>query len=165
MKKGVILLLLIIGSISLSAQSIRLFHIERNKNDNIVCYDLNLKDNKIDKANPINIYWDNPKNTSGKKPELSSLERKMAYGITVNSVSDNSVIFIMKAYKDRPITVIYNSETKTAVPSIVINNKKAKLDKLYIFASAPLYTSVVYVELFGQVLNTGEILKERINNK
>lgn len=166
MVKNIVLTsLLLLYSCSLFSQDIRLFHIERNKNANIVCYDLNIENGKINTSNPINIYWDNLNKKLDKKLELTSMERKMAYGITINSVSDTKVVFTMKAYSDRPITISYNTKEKTAMPIMIVNGEKATLQKLYIFAKSPLYTSVVYVELFGKSIATQKSLYEKINNK
>ena len=163
-KNIAVLFFLSIYSFSVFAQDIRLFHIERNKNDNIVCYDLNVENGKINTTNPINIYWSNLSNTSFKGNGLSSIERKLAYGITVNSVSETKVVFTMKASSDRVITVSFDSKEKKASPVTVINGEKAILKKMFISAKAPLYTSVVYAELFGKSVDSAKDLYEKINN-
>ena len=166
MKKGIIFILLNIalGLSSFAQNSIRLFHIDRNKNSAIVCYDLNLKDGVIDKNNPIAIYWSDSNKPTEKLNDLSSIQKKMAFGINVSSVSDNKVSFTMKAYNKKTITVTYNATTKTASPLTILDGKQARLQRLFVSASPPMYTSVDYVEFYGQSVQTKENLYEKITN-
>lgn len=44
----------------------RLFHIARSVNKNLVCYDVNLRDGKLDTHDPLNVYWVNREKHPGK---------------------------------------------------------------------------------------------------
>ena len=58
----------------------RLFHIARSLNKNLVCYDVNLENGKLNTKVPLNIYWVNREERVGETNELSYFQRKMAYG-------------------------------------------------------------------------------------
>lgn len=148
-----------------TAQSFRLFHIERNKNNSIVCYDLEVNDNKaINKNNPIDVYWEMPDKNNARNT-LSVIQNKLAYGLTVDQVKENLVLFKLKAYPERTVEAIYDSEKKQANAYTFINGCYAVLKKLYIYASPPLYNSVEYIILTGLDPKTGKEVKEKIVNK
>ena len=72
----------------------RLFHIARSVNKNLVCYDVNLRDGKLDTHDPLNVYWVNREKHPGETNGLSYIQRKMAYGYKLISASDNACMLI-----------------------------------------------------------------------
>ena len=58
----------------------RLFHISRSINKNLVCYDANLTNGKLDTEKPLNVYWVNREERTGEKEGLNFSQRKRAYG-------------------------------------------------------------------------------------
>lgn len=138
----------------------RLFHIERNKNKNIVCYDLNIVDGKISGKSPVHIYW--VLYPEQQKKELSFIENKFAYGAKCEVVSPNTVSIRMNALKEAEITVSYDEKTKTVVSIAKVNGKSLKLEKISIIAKAPRYTSVERVDIHGVSLTTGEKTVESV---
>lgn len=149
--------------VSAQDESIRMFHIERNKNSSIVCYDLEVNDNTINKKNPIHAYWEMPEKNNARN-SLSPLQNKLAYGYTVDEVGENKLSFKLKAYPARALDVVYEPGTQQAQAYVYINGVYAVLDKLYIKASPPFYNSVEYIMLSGINPQTGEVLVERIYN-
>ncbi|MDL2290215.1 DUF4833 domain-containing protein [Paludibacteraceae bacterium OttesenSCG-928-F17] len=165
-KNILLVLLLCVNCFSMiSAQTgLRLFHIERNKDADIICYDLIVKDNVIDTEMPVHVYWDRI-TQDDKLDELNKIQKSLAYGVDVDKISDNEVSFILKAYKERMVTAVYNQESNTAYAQLLIDGKQARLNKIYFYAVGPLYESVVYVELHGKDIETGKKLYEKIENK
>ncbi|MDR2084605.1 MAG: DUF4833 domain-containing protein [Bacteroidales bacterium] len=146
------------------AQDIRLFHIERNKNNSIVCYDLHVDDNKeINQQNPIDAYWITPDKDNSRN-SLSLVQYKLAYGLTIDKIEGDDISFKLKAYPERDIRVIYDSENRQANAYTYINGAFAVLKKLYIHASPPLYKSVEYIILEGYDPETGKEVSEMIIN-
>ena len=140
-----------------------LFVIERNKNANTIYYDANLlSNNKINQDNPIDVYYIHYASDS-KRAELNMIERKLAYGYTFEKNENNNFFITLKAYKDRKISLFQDLNNKVYA-IMKINGKDAKLIKIFVFAKPELYTSVVYIELFGEDSKTKEIVYEKIIN-
>jgi hypothetical protein len=136
-----------------------LFRIERNKNANIVVYDVLLSpDGNINKSKPMDVYWlMNAKD--GRREEISAFEKK-AYGYTITE-NDGYYVLVLKAVKERPIKVVtvkgeIKGETK-------IDNTKAYLSKVYVFASDDFIPKVKYITLTGTDVKTGKHVTEKIN--
>lgn len=49
----------------------RLFHIARSLNKNLVCYDVNLENGKLNTKSPLNIYWVNREERVGETNDLA----------------------------------------------------------------------------------------------
>lgn len=54
----------------------RLFHIARSLNRNLVCYDANQTNGKLDTKEPIKVYWLNREMEPGKTNGLSFIQKK-----------------------------------------------------------------------------------------
>jgi hypothetical protein len=140
-----------------------LFVIERNKNNNIIYYDANLTSaEKINKDTPIDVYYIHFA-TDGKRAELSLIERKLAYGYSFEMTNNNTFQITLKAYKDRKISLFQDKNHKVYA-KIKINGIDAYLKKLYVFAKPNLYTSVLYIEIYGEDIKTKSLLYEKIVN-
>lgn len=68
----------------------RLFHIARSLNRNLVCYDANQANGKLDTKEPVKVYWLNREKEPGKTNGLSFIQKKMAYGYKVVSVAEHT---------------------------------------------------------------------------
>ncbi len=138
-----------------------LFHIERNKNANIVVYEANLtNDGLIDAKNPASAYWV-MKAEDGRREGLTSLERSHAYGFSTRVDSDRRAMWLwLVADRSHPIRVTV-SERGTVRAEAPINGRRAFLQKIYVKASSGLIPSVEYIEIFGTDVYTGAQLRER----
>ena len=114
----------------------RLFHIARSLNRNLVCYDANQTNGKLDTKEPIKVYWLNREMEPGKTNGLSFIQKKMAYGYKVVSVAEH----ICK-----------------------IDNRQAILQSLYVKASPNNPLNVEYVELQGITTDTGVPVTEKVS--
>lgn len=133
----------------------RLFHIERNKNANIVVYDAHvLPDGKLRKKDPVEVYWLKLAE-DGERKKLKRIERRMAYGFKVQQQEDRRLVLDMKADIGRDIVVTAVDDTVAA--HIDIDGRSAVLSRIYIFANEKgLLPEVEYLELFGFDLETGQ---------
>lgn len=139
----------------------RLFHIARSVNRNLVCYDVNLKDGKLDEKHPLNPYWVNREEHPGETNGLNFFQRKMAYGYKVISTKENMSICTLSASKDKKLIVTkYNNHW---VCLMEINKQKAILKELYVKSKPHNSMKVDYVELRGISLATQLPITERIN--
>ncbi len=133
----------------------RLFHIERNKNANIVVYDAHvLPDGTLTKKDPVEVYWLKLAEDGARK-KLKRIERRMAYGFKVRDHEGDRLRLDMKADIGRDIFVAAVHDTFRAL--IDIGGRRAILDRIYIFADeGGILPKVRYLELFGTDLETGE---------
>lgn len=138
----------------------RLFHIARSLNRNLVCYDANQTNGKLDTKEPVKVYWLNREKEPGKTNGLSLIEKKMAYGYKVISVSEDACTITLTAYKDRQLTVC--REGNRFVCRVRIDDKPSTLQSLYVKASPKNSLSVEYVELQGVTIDTGKTVTERV---
>lgn len=149
--------LALLTSMSTWAQD-RIFHVSRNLNRNIICYDVQLKNGKLDMSEPLNVYWynieHNPVTTNG----LSFIQRTMAYGYSVEKKGDNEVTVKLKAYKKRPLRICKQGGKWVGITTI--NGKECILKEIY--AHCPSKTSCDYMELRGKAVNGGTDEKETV---
>lgn len=138
----------------------RLFHIERSKNRNLVCYDINLKDGMLNMKNPLEVYWINREDEPGLRKGLNFVQEKFAYGYKVTSKGDNTCEITLKAYPGKTLT-LQNLNGKY-VCTLSIDNQKAVLKKLYVKAKDNDSLKVEYVELFGELPHTGTSVSEKV---
>jgi hypothetical protein len=138
----------------------RLFHIERNKNTNIVVYDAQvMPDSSLAEEDPVTVYWIKLAE-GGHTKELKGIEKRMAYGFKVESREGNRLVIDMVAKVGRDLVVDKHEGTYRAFMDI--NGSQALLEKIYIFAKETLMLpSVKYIELYGVDLETGEEAYEK----
>jgi len=138
----------------------RLFHIERSKNKNIVCYDLNADDTGVpNDKKPLTVYWINREKYPGRRGELSFIQEKLAYGYTVIRKQEGRFYLELNATKNREITL--ESREEKYICRIDINSQPAALQKIYVKSKQNNSLQVEYVEIQGIDLATGVSISER----
>lgn len=160
------LVLMFFYSISFAQDQVpnnRLFIIERSKNANIVCYDVNLsKDGQIDKESPVDAYWLLYAEKDGKRDELSAFDKR-AYGFkTSSNKATNDYNFTLKAVENKSMNIIM-VDGKPKV-KIMINNTESYLNKVFIqskdgFLGIP---KVFFYVLYGTTILNNEKIEEKI---
>ena len=140
-----------------SAQE-RVFFVSRNLNRNIIVYDVQLKDGALDMDAPLHVYWCNLEKNPVTTNELNFIQRKLAYGYTVEEKGKDEVTVKLKAYKKRPVRICQHNGKWVAVGTI--NGKKCILTEIY--AHCPTKTSCDYMELRGKRLSDGKAEKETV---
>jgi len=138
----------------------RLFYIERSKNKNIVCYDLNADDTGVpNDKKPLTVYWINREKYPGRRGELSFIQEKLAYGYTVTRKQEGRIYLELNATKNREITL--ESREEKYICRIDINSHPAALQKIYVKSKPNNSLQVEYVEIQGIDLATGVSISER----
>jgi hypothetical protein len=138
----------------------RLFHIERNKNANIVVYDaLVLPDSNLVKKDPVIVYW--LKNAEGgERKGLKWIEKKKAYGFKEKSREGNRIVIDLVADVGRNLVVDFHEGEYRAI--MEISGRQALLDRIFIFAEeTKTLPKVKYLELFGTDVESGEEAYEK----
>jgi Domain of unknown function (DUF4833) len=166
----IILLTAILSLVSWSAFAVSsnksdpLFVIERSKNKNYVQYDARLtKNNDLPVSNPVAAYW---VLENGGQEELTTIERKYAYGVVRQEKLDKDKFkVILAAFKGWEIIVERINDSFKAV--VFINGRESILQKIYIKSEETRagLPKVLYIELFGRTKEAGLPIKERIAPK
>ena len=138
----------------------RLFHIARSVNKNLVCYDVNLENGKLNTKTPLNVYWVNRVERPGETNSLSYFQRKMAYGYKLVSEGNDSSEVTLSAYPDKKLTICKKDSKYVCLTTI--ENHPAILESLYVKAKSGNPLSVEYVELQGVATDTGTKVTERV---
>lgn len=138
----------------------RLFHIARSLNHNLVCYDANLVDGKLNLEEPIKVYWLNREENPGKTNGLSYIQRKLAYGYKVVSKKEDACNCTLSAYPDRQLTIARRDSGYVCL--IMIDKQEAVLQSLYVKAHPKNPLKVEYVELKGISVKTHQPVTERV---
>ncbi|MFA7675389.1 MAG: DUF4833 domain-containing protein [Endomicrobiia bacterium] len=141
----------------------RLFIIERSKNANIVCYDVNLdSQGQIVKEDPVKAYWLLYAEKNGEMEKLSIFDKK-AYGFKVEYNEQNkNYDFSLKAVEDKQMTIdMYANIPKV---TIQINDKKCFLEKVYISSKDGAFgiPKVSFYTLYGEDVLTGNKVEQKI---
>jgi len=155
MKRLQLLLVFVLCSLAAHADD-RIFFVSRNLNRNIIVYDVQLKDGKLNRDHPLHVYWYNQEHNPVTTNELNFIQRKLAYGYTVVGQGENEATVKLKAYKKRLLTV--RRHDGKWVGTTTINGAPCVLTEIY--AHCPTRTSCDYMELRGYRLSDGRAEKE-----
>ena len=138
-----------------------LFHIERNKNANIIQYDAQVgMDGKLLKKKPVVAYWIRLAE-QGQVKKLSWVQRAFAYGFDAK-LDDNreGVELTMKVDLGEPIKIIREENQYRATAPI--EGSPSYLEKIYIQTSHKgLFLKVESIEVFGTDMETGESHRQK----
>ncbi len=138
----------------------RLFHISRSLNKNLVCYDANIKNGRLDTKSPINVYWVNREEHPGERGSLSFIQKKMAYGYKVVSHGADYSEVTLTAHMGKTLKICMLGGKY--VCTTIIDGKAAILQSLYVQSHHSNPLSVDYVELRGITVDTGAPVSEKV---
>jgi len=140
-----------------------LFFIERNKNKNVVQYDVKLMENNdLREPSPVVVYW---VMENGRQEGLNLIQRKYAYGIdSQDKLKKNKFRILLVVLKDREIIVERIDGSYKA--AAFIGGKYSILEKVFVKSKEGLIgvPKVLYIDLFGWDIQTNLPIKERIHH-
>ena len=116
---------------------------------------------KLDTKEPIKVYWLNREMEPGKTNGLSFIQKKMAYGYKVVSITEHTCTITLTAYPEKKLTIC--REGDHFVCHVKIDNRQAILQSLYVKASPNNPLNVEYVELQGITTDTGVPVTEKVS--
>jgi hypothetical protein len=137
-----------------------LFVIERNVNGNVVHYDAQLKDGKLDPQQPVVAYW--VMSRDGHHQELNFLEKLKAYGFSIVPDKQPEVFrMTLVSDKQKEIRVIHlGSEVRAEAQ---IGHCSAYLQKIFIESKKSWMINMPeYAEMIGNDIQTGAECRERV---
>jgi hypothetical protein len=133
-----------------------LFKIERNKNANIIQYDVQIgPDDRLDPKKPVIAYWIRLAD-EGEVKELSWVQKTFAFGFKARyDPASDSASLDMAVEIGRDFTVVRDGDVYRAKTTIA--GAESYLDRIYISArKRGLFYKVDYVDIFGKDASTGE---------
>lgn len=139
-----------------------LFYLQRDPDANTVVYQLNLKDGEVDTNDPVKVFWIKFAD-KGQVKELTSIQRRLAYGIRSTSIGNGNHELRFAAYPKLPLYLLkeghdYNVHANVGQRELVLNKVfvRVKEGSLY-------FPKVDYVDLIGVDVKTGRPLTHRID--
>ena len=148
------------SAVSEGDAQVPLFTIERSVNGNVVHYDAQLKDGKLDPQQPVVAYW--VMGDSGRRQELTFLEKLKAYGFSILPDKQPEVFrMTLVSDKRKEIRVIHvGSEVRADAQ---IGHCSARLQKIFIESKKSWMINMPeYAEMIGNDLQTGAECRERV---
>jgi len=144
-----------------SDSKFRLFFVQHSLSTNTYVYDVNIKNNAILRNDPINVYRilfeDN-----GQKANLTIPQRKLAYGYTVNTITNDKFDFTLAGYKYQKMKLLkYNNKY---VVETRVNDKSMILDRMFVKIksnTSPLKVEVDYILFTGIDSKSGQKITEK----
>jgi len=140
-----------------------LFTIARSTNANVIHYDANfVASGKLDPKTPVVAYWIMLAE-NGRREELSSLEKRSAYGFTtVSDSSSDCYRMTLAADKNRQIQVCAKSGSARA--EMTIDGHRSLLKRMFVSTRrvSLVWKAVNYIELFGTDAENGVQRYEKI---
>jgi len=145
---------------SVGDAQIPLFVIERSVNGNVVHYDAQIKDGRLDPRQPVVAYW--VMGADGHRQELNILERLKAYGFSIwPDKQPDAFRMTLVSDKKKEIRVIHTNSGARAVARI--GGCEAYLQKIFIESKKSLIISLPeYAEMIGSDIQTGAECRERV---
>ncbi len=138
-----------------------LFFIQRNGSLNTVVYELNVKNNKIDPSDPMNIYWIKY-SCSGEEMALNYIQHKLAYGYKFEFINEESFEFRMVCYDKKKFFVGRDNYGQFRVITN-IDGESSYLDCVYaVVDERGVFPDVKYVELWGKEIRSNYESYEKI---
>ena len=168
MKNGLntLAILLLLGLVNLTRLPAQdrfqpLFLIERSTNANVVHYDARIgPQGSLQPAQPVVVYW-KMHAKDGHREDLTSLEKKRVFGISVAPQADGGSFLVrIAAQPARDIRVFLERGAARAETSIA--GKRAFLQRLFISTGKLNIFRVNYIDVFGLDVATGAEVRERI---
>ena len=148
------------SAVSAGDTQVPLFTIERSLNGNVVHYDAQLKDGKLDPQQPVVAYW--VMGQDGRHQELNLLEKLKAYGFSIFPDKQPEVFrMTLVSDKKKEIRVIHaGSEVRAEAQ---IGNCPAHLQKIFIESKKSWMVNLPeYAEMIGTDIRTGAECRERV---
>lgn len=146
-----------------AANASQLFYLQRTPNTNTIVYELNYSNGKLDTDQPVHVYWIRYQE-KGQKQELSYIQRKFAYGIKSNKISDKEFELNFVSYSKKKMYLKAGTDGSFHVFT-TINKKQSMLTKIYleIKKGGSFWSpNIDYVEITGIDPDTKKMVQERI---
>jgi hypothetical protein len=152
------------GKLPIPKEENQLFYLQRDPDANTIVYALNLENEKLNRSNPVLVYWIRYADT-GKIEKLTFFQRRMAYGINQREVEPGIYELYIQAYKDLKIILAPHSKTGKYQALVKIEGKDIILDRIFarIIGGSLLKPNVEYYEISGRSVDNGKKVEYRFD--
>ena len=138
----------------------QVFYVQRSLNPNTVVYVARMTDGRLAADEPVAVYW-RRYNNEGERRELSTIERRLAFGVKAEPVPGQPGSFRVRvvSYPDRPALL----RLVDGVPRLEakVAGEPARLDHAYLEVDdSGSLPRVTRVDLYGTALATGQPVRE-----
>ena len=142
----------------------QLFYLQRDPDANTIVYALNLEDEKLNRSNPVVVYWIRYADT-GKIQKLTFFQRRMAYGINHKEVEPGIYELYIQAYKDLKIMLAPHRNTGKYQAFVKVEGKDIILDRIFarVIGGSLLKPNVEYYEISGRSADNGKKVDYRFD--
>jgi hypothetical protein len=139
-----------------------LFYLQRSTNANTIVYELQHTDSTLDTGHPVHPFWILYAE-KGQKEDLDYIQRKFAYGIKSNKISDNHYELKFVSYDKYKLELMRGTDNRLHVYT-TINNKKAILTRIYLKINGGTFwfPRIEYVDVEGIDPSDNSIVTERM---
>lgn len=141
----------------------RLFYIQHNENKNTFVYDAVFSGKgTLDMDNPVDIYRILYAENGEKKP-LTSIQKKLAYGLDIKKVEKNIYHLTLVSYPSQKLTLKLDSH-KNPIVQTTVNNKLITLNRVFLKqkkGTAGISVKLDYILFYGKDKN-GKSVEEKI---
>lgn len=138
-----------------------LFKIDRSKDKNVVLYDIRLTEiGQLHNKNPITIYWIKNEKKGNIEP-LSWIQKKYAYGLKYQAITDDFATFQFVSYDKLTFTLKKASDKKYYVFT-KFDNELVKVKHVFVQIDGGTFwlPNVTEVKIYATNLKTGkEVIK------
>ncbi len=141
----------------------QLFYIQHSNNHNTYVYDYNEKNGVIDSNNPIHEYRI-AYTEGGERQELSTIQRKMAYGVTLLESTPNVMTFRLAA-TDNVLLYLELNDKENPKIFVTPNDCKLYLDNMFVQLKDGLFSTSIevdYILFYGTAAATKKQIIERL---
>ncbi|WP_018622715.1 DUF4833 domain-containing protein [Spirosoma luteum] len=141
----------------------QLFYLQRDPNPNTIICALNLKNGKLDKQEPVHVFWIRYTEQSEPK-ELSYIQRTFAYGIKSRPLSNEEYELHFVSYKKLLLRLVKSEREPGYHIYANVNQKRVILRRLYVHIEGGTLwkPNVKYIQVEGINASTGESTIERL---
>ncbi|MFL9845578.1 DUF4833 domain-containing protein [Flavobacterium rhizosphaerae] len=137
-----------------------LFYIQHSNNHNTYVYDANFAGKKINASDPVTVYCI-AFSDDGEKKELTAIQRKMAYGITVIKADGNTCEFVLAAYEQKSLFLKIGKDGKPYV-TVHVNGKNIILQRIFLQTKG-MGVKIEYIKFYGKDAATGKDIVEQMD--
>lgn len=141
----------------------QLFYLQRDPDANTVIYKLNIVDGVLNEVEPVSIFWIRYAE-KGQVKELSSMQKKLAYGITSRKIDNNKHELNFVSYPDLKLLLMKSAKDHSYQVYTMIDNQQMILNRIFVRTSKNGigWPNVVYIELNGKSKEGEKPMKHRI---
>lgn len=141
-----------------------LFYLQRTPNINTIICELNEKDGRLDKDEPVHVLW--IRYTEHKqRQELSFIQRHFAYGLKEKNIGNDVYELRFVSFKQLPLYLMKSPVDNRQHVFATITGRQAILNRIYvkIDPGGTFWSpNVEYLELKGVDTVSGKVLIQRI---